>query len=45
MSSKRPEKASLDWRPWDDPSVSFFNLSYKCIFIALFLVLLYQICA
>ena len=44
-SSKRPEKTYVGWRPWDVPRTSILNLSYKCIFTALFSVLFHQMCA
>ena len=44
-SSKRPEKTSVGWFPWDVPRTSVLNLSYIYIFTALFLILFLQICA
>ena len=39
MFSKLSEKTSVGWRPWDVPKASIFNLSYKCIFIAFYSVI------
>ena len=43
-SSNRLEKTSIRWRPWDVPKMSILNLSYKCIFFALFSILFHQVC-
>ena len=43
--SKRAEKMLVGWRPWDVPSASILNLSYKLIFTALFSILFHQMCA
>ena len=43
--SKRPEKTSVGWRPWDVPRTSISNLLCKCIFTALFSNLFHRICA
>ena len=44
-SSKRPEKTSIGWPPWDILKNSILNFSYKWILIALFSILLDQMCA
>ena len=42
--SKRTEKTSVGWHPWDVPMASILTLSSKCILIAFFSILFQQIC-
>ena len=43
-SSKCLKKMSVGWRPREVPRTLILNLSYKCIFTALFSILFLQMC-
>ena len=44
-SSKHSEKRSWGWRPWCVPKTLILNISYKCVFIALFSISFHQMLA